>query len=83
MTGKGHISSFQATVGNVRVARKLPFACAKLHHATQHWEITGWYMIPNKDFGGVSPREYLKGKDWAERVRVGRDALIKVGVLKP
>jgi hypothetical protein len=49
----------------------------------KHWEINGWYGRPNDDFGGMSPREYLKGKSWAERTRVGRDALIKFEVLKP
>jgi hypothetical protein len=49
----------------------------------KHWEINGWYARPNKDYGGRSPREYLRGKDWSERLRVGLDALVKYGVLKP
>lgn len=49
----------------------------------KHWEITGWYMTKNDDFGGVSPREYLGDKSWDERVRVGREALVIHGVLKP
>ncbi|NJO54782.1 MAG: hypothetical protein HC829_08040 [Bacteroidales bacterium] len=49
----------------------------------KHWEITAWFMQGKEDYGGLSPREYLLGKDWAERVRVGRQALIDVGVLKP
>jgi hypothetical protein len=49
----------------------------------KHWEITSWSMTKNKAFGGLSPREYLRGKDWAERTRVGLDALIQHGVLKP
>lgn len=49
----------------------------------KHWLITGWYQIPNPNFGWLSPREYLQGKSWDERVRVGRDALIEFGVLKP
>lgn len=49
----------------------------------KHWEITGWYMRPNKAYGGLSPREYLRGKSWAERSRVGLDALIQHKVLKP
>lgn len=51
--------------------------------ALKHREITGWYQKENPDFGGVSPREYLRDKDWNERRRVGLDALIKYGVLKP
>jgi hypothetical protein len=49
----------------------------------KHWEITGWYMRRSDQFGGLSPREYLNGKDWAERTRVGLIALRKFRVLKP
>ena len=49
----------------------------------KHWEITGWYMHGNERYGGRSPREYLRGEDWDERRRVGLDALIRFGVLKP
>jgi hypothetical protein len=49
----------------------------------KHWLITGWYQIPNPDYSWLSPREYLRGKSWQERVRVGKDALIEFGVLKP
>jgi hypothetical protein len=48
-----------------------------------HWLITGWYMTKNDEFGGVSPRDYLRGKSWDERVRVGKIALILYGVLEP
>jgi hypothetical protein len=48
----------------------------------KHWEMNGWYSTPNNDFGGLSPRLYLRDKDWAERVRVGREALVRFGVLK-
>jgi hypothetical protein len=49
----------------------------------KHWEITGWHQRKNERYEGVPPREYLRGKDWAERLRVGLDALIEHGVLKP
>jgi hypothetical protein len=49
----------------------------------KHWEISGWYQTRNKDFGGLSPREYLQGRTWEERVSIGRDALMGSGVLKP
>jgi hypothetical protein len=49
----------------------------------KHWDINSWYGTPNKDFGGLSPRDYLRGKDWSERRDVGLDALIDHGVLKP
>ena len=49
----------------------------------KHREITGWFMTPNKSFGKLSPREYLRGKSWEERRKVGLDALIDAGVLIP
>lgn len=49
----------------------------------KHWEITGWAARKNDQFGGLSPREYLRGKDWEERMRVGRQGLVEHGVLEP
>lgn len=49
----------------------------------KHWEITRWYATRNEQFGGQSPRDYLRGKDWDTRVRVGRDKRIEERVLKP
>ena len=49
----------------------------------KHWEITGWYMTPNKDYNGLSPRAYLRGKGWEERSQVGIEALIRHKVLTP
>jgi hypothetical protein len=49
----------------------------------KHWEINGWYGTRNDEYGGLSPREYLRGKSWEERLRVAKEALIKFGVLKP
>ena len=49
----------------------------------KHWQITGWFGAKNKRFGGISPRDYLRGKDWAEKTRVGREALVEFEVLKP
>ena len=36
-----------------------------------------------KPFNGLSPREYLRGKDWSERYRIGLKVLSDHGVLKP
>src|SRR5438105_255162 len=47
----------------------------------KHWQISNWYSTPNAEFNGLSPRNYLRGKDWAEKVRIGRKALIDFGVL--
>jgi hypothetical protein len=49
----------------------------------KHWEITGWFMSPNREFSYLSPRRYLRGKSWEERRRVGLKALINARVLKP
>jgi hypothetical protein len=49
----------------------------------KHWEITAWYATRREDFGGLSPRDYLRGKSWEERVRVAKIAMIRFGVLKP
>jgi Escherichia/Staphylococcus phage prohead protease len=49
----------------------------------KHREINGWYGRKIDEFGEVSPRDYLRGKSWDERQRVGLRALIRHGVLKP
>lgn len=48
----------------------------------RHWEINAWYQKPNNQFGGLSPREYLHGRSWAERYSVGIRALELHGVLR-
>jgi hypothetical protein len=37
----------------------------------------------NDEFGGLSPREYLRTQAWDVRRSVGLNALIRFGVLKP
>lgn len=49
----------------------------------KHYEISGWYSARNEEFGGLTPRDYLRDKDSVERRRVGIRALIETGVLKP
>jgi hypothetical protein len=49
----------------------------------KHWQINGWYGRGNDEFGELSPRDYLRGKSWEDRRRVGIDALIRFGVLRP
>jgi hypothetical protein len=49
----------------------------------KHYEITEWYKKPNKRYGGRSPRQYLTDKRPEQHERVGREALIRFGVLKP
>ena len=49
----------------------------------RHWDVTGWYMSKNADYGGLSPRDHLVGKDWATRTKIGNKALRLHGILKP
>jgi hypothetical protein len=49
----------------------------------KHWEINGYFQKPRATLGGLSLRDHLRTKDWAERYSAGIDALIKFGVLKP
>lgn len=48
----------------------------------KHHEITGWYNRPNENFGMQTPRNYLRGKNWPEHVRVGHEAMRTFKVLK-
>jgi hypothetical protein len=48
----------------------------------KHIDISAWYSKGNDDFGGLSPRDYLRGKDWDEQMRVGLDRLREHKVLK-
>jgi hypothetical protein len=49
----------------------------------KHWAINSWYEKPNPAYGGLRPREWLKGKSWKEQRKVGLQVLRDVGVLKP
>lgn len=49
----------------------------------KHWRLTAWFATKSDDFGGVSPREYLRGKSWDERKTLGLSVLIKEEILKP
>lgn len=49
----------------------------------KHWEINAWYQTKNDRYQGMSPREYLRHKEWDTRERVGYEALRSFGVLKP
>jgi hypothetical protein len=49
----------------------------------KHYEITEWYRKPNRNFKGLSPRQYLATKPPKDHERVGREALILFKVLKP
>lgn len=49
----------------------------------KHWEINSWAMRSRASLGGLSPRQYLRGKSWAERYQLGLAGLIENGVLVP
>ncbi len=48
----------------------------------KHWELNRWYQTPDFKFDGMTPRQYLDGKSWDERRRVGLMGLRDIGVLK-
>ena len=47
----------------------------------RHEEISAWYQRRNPSFGWQSPRNYLKGRSWDERMRVGIDQLRREGLI--
>ncbi len=49
----------------------------------KHWQINSWFETPEKNFDGLTPREYLKGKSWDEKRNMGLKALRDAGVLNP
>ena len=49
----------------------------------KHRQISDWYRQPNDDHGGLTPRQFLADKPAADHERVGIEALIQFGVLKP
>ncbi len=49
----------------------------------KHREITSWYQTKNPEFGGLSPRDYLRGSSWDERRQIGLRALRDTWVLRP
>jgi hypothetical protein len=54
----------------------------------KHWEINSWLDTSNPSFTNdkgeeMSPREYMKGKNWEERYEFGLKVLRDFGVLKP
>ncbi|KQT86068.1 hypothetical protein [Aurantimonas sp. Leaf443] len=48
----------------------------------RHPEVSGWYMVRRERFGGLSARQYLRGKTWEERHAVGLEALKEFEVLR-
>lgn len=48
----------------------------------KHWELNAWYENRSDNFGGLSPRRYLKSQSWDERRRVGLKGLRDIGILQ-
>lgn len=48
----------------------------------KHIDINQYYSTPNAQFGGLSPRDYLRGKIWDEQMQVGLNVLKRFGVLQ-
>jgi hypothetical protein len=48
----------------------------------KHVEISSWYSTKAERFGGMTPREYLRGKTWDEHYKTGLEVLRQFGVLK-
>jgi hypothetical protein len=47
-----------------------------------HRDISQFYSTPNDKYGGLSPREYLRGKSWDEQYQFGLNVMRDSGVLK-
>ena len=48
----------------------------------KHVEISSWYSRNNIDYGGASPRAYLRGESWEAQYEFGLKALRDFGVLR-
>jgi hypothetical protein len=49
----------------------------------RHRQITSWYARANEDYGNMSPRAWLRGRDYQDHLETGLKALIEHGVLQP
>ncbi|WP_425908859.1 hypothetical protein [Nitrobacter sp. TKz-YC02] len=48
----------------------------------KHVDINGYYSRANEDYGGLPPRDYLRGKSWDEQMQEGLKILRDKGVLQ-
>jgi len=48
----------------------------------KHIDVSRWYSTKNEKYGGLSPRDYLRDKDWEEQMRIGLDILREYRVLQ-
>jgi hypothetical protein len=47
-----------------------------------HVEVSTWYSTRNEEYGGLAPRDYLRGKSWNVQYDVGIKKLRDFGVLQ-
>jgi hypothetical protein len=47
-----------------------------------HRDISDWYSRPNPEYGGKTPRDFIRGKTFGEQYQFGLDAMRKFGALK-
>jgi hypothetical protein len=47
-----------------------------------HRDISDWYSTPNKDYGGKTPRDFIKGKSFDEQYQFGLEAMRRLGAIK-
>lgn len=48
----------------------------------KHVEISAWYATRSEEYGGLTPRAYLRGKSWQQQYDLGIAKLRDFGVLK-
>ncbi|HVC44849.1 MAG TPA: hypothetical protein VND20_08525 [Candidatus Binataceae bacterium] len=47
-----------------------------------HRDVSDFYSTPNREYGGMTPRDYLRGKSFEEQYQFGLMVMRKLGVLK-
>jgi hypothetical protein len=48
----------------------------------KHWQISAFYQMPQQELGGLTPRQFLRGKSFEERYRYGLSIMRDFRVLK-
>jgi hypothetical protein len=48
----------------------------------RHVQISSWYSTRAEEYGGRTPRDYLRGRSWGEQYDLGINKLRDFGVLK-
>lgn len=48
----------------------------------RHKDVQSYYQTPNPNLGGLTPRQYLRGKSYEEQFEFGLQALRDLGIMK-